>query len=242
MNSSISIPNGTKVIKKNEYYGRLDIGRVDIPASVIRIEENAFGGCANLRFVYFSVDCKRIQIHPRAFYGTGLQEITLRPANIGTEPFEMGLFKKKLYPRYYGHRGVYEYPFQKYREEANQQLEHLLGYYDRERGGYMISGFIHGFVSTQLVIPPMVGEEPVIGIAKHAFKNCQLESIILPFTCRYIDEYAFEDAVMLEHIGLFFDPREMKVHKKAFAKSNFRGIEDVSYHDASKMKEEDELW
>ena len=70
------IPEGTKKIGDNAFYGCTDLTNIVIPASVTKIEDGAFEGCTNLKCV--TMPTKVLKINEGAFAGcTSLACITI---------------------------------------------------------------------------------------------------------------------------------------------------------------------
>lgn len=227
----IVLEEGVEYIGENAFYGCTSLTYASIPASCTRIDAYAFAGCTNLRGVAFRPNGKRIKIHPQAFRNSGLSDILLPGRCFGTEPFEMGWFRKSLRPRYYDSEKIYQYPDIKVVREANEMKSKLYGYYDEERNGYFISGVDCRFMDDRLVIPYKIDEKLIIGICSGAFENWTFNTVVLPFTCRYIDENAFQNCWWLEKVEVYFDPNEIKVHPKAFQGCPIKGKEDFTRYD-----------
>ncbi len=224
-----------KLDDKIEYIGERafrnckNLSYIDIPAGCTRIDAYAFEGCEKLRWIQFSAHGKRIKIHPRAFLKTDLTEIKLPATCIGSDIFELGRFRGVIYPTYYKMNNLYRYPNEFEREAAEEAADSLYFYYDSNRDGYVVAKLEGTWINRKLVIPEKIANKLVIGIGKEAFKDWDFESITLPYTCRFIDEKAFENCYWLEHVGVYFDPSEIKIHPKAFKNCPKMSKEQITF-------------
>ncbi len=215
--SEVKLEDGIEYIGERAFRNCKNLTYVEVPASCTRIDAYAFEGCEKLRWISFSPRGKRVKIHTRAFYKTGLKELKLPATCITFDAYELGRFRGMLYPTYYQTlRNLFSYPYEAEREEAKKTLNKLYFYYDTNRDGYLVGKLEGDWMSERLIIPEKIEDRLVLGIAKEAFKNWDFSSVILPYTCRYIGENAFENCYWLEHVGVYFDPNEIEIHPNAF--------------------------
>ena len=227
-------------IGEKAFYNCKNLRRVEIPASCTRIDANAFSKCENLKWVQFSVFGKRINFHPKAFYKSGLKEIRLPATCIGTNPFDMGMFSNVLYPSYYRMDRLHKYPFEREKLAGQKAERKIYVYYDYHFDGYFVAKIEGTWIDRRLVLPETYGEKYIVGISNEAFKDWDFESVILPFTCRYIGEGAFENCTLLQHIGVYFDPKELHIHPKAFKNCPHMNMDKIKFYDVKNMEESEE--
>jgi len=89
INTSVTIPNGTKIISIGAYKNRTDIISIRIPPSVEKISKDAFFGCTNLKRV--TIPSSVITIGDSAFNGCkNLRRVTIKNGvkKIGVNAFK----------------------------------------------------------------------------------------------------------------------------------------------------------
>lgn len=220
-----------------------NIEEVVIPSSCREIGEEAFYRCKNLKRVIFHAEAPRIEIHPKAFAKSGIQRIVLPAANKWTKPFKMGMFTSDLIPEYHksDKEEIYHYPLKHEREIAKRQEDDIYFFHSSRHGGYLVDGYKG--TDERLIIPEEYQGEPVVGIRYQAFEKVGPHSIMLPKTCRYIEQYAFSNNPDIKHIGIYGNPGELKVDKNAFCGALYiKGEEDVTYYDIPEIQEKVGIW
>lgn len=95
-------------------------------------------------------------------------------------------------------------------------------------GTMRVLGFANGYQTKELEIPDMVDGEPVVEIAPNAFKDTDIESVILPSTLAIIGMSAFESCQYLKTVSIDnLDDFSRKLHIKAKAFRNCLSLESI---------------
>lgn len=112
--------------------------------------------------------------------------------------------------------------------ETTDQLQYVAIKENGEIVGYSVLGFSGNVIDTDVVIPSVYRDKPVVSIAQNAFYNCAvLTSVVIPDSVTLIGRYAFRDCLGLKSVT--FGKGVKKFEATAFY--GCRGLEKVNITD-----------
>lgn len=176
--TSVTIPDGIKIIAPNAFRDCINIKKVIMPDSVIHISYWAFCHADNLSEINISENCEEIMQY--AFQDTSLKAISIPAATtlIGNSAFGPNCFL----------------------EEITVDENNSVYYFENGmlRSDISVIKYLSGRNESSLTIP-----EGITEIGYYAFdKATNLTTIKLPDSLIYIAPYAFKECQNLEHIEI----------------------------------------